>query len=106
VAARRRSSTSTYRTAGVGSTTLRYRTTLHQPPHSVLLEARTRALTSIDRITIVGDGDGCVVTYDARLVLNGARRLFDPLLGLMFRRIGDRAAVGLERALDGARTSR
>jgi hypothetical protein len=91
--------------SGVGSTTLRYRTSLYDPPGAVLLEARTRALASIDRITIVGDGDGCVVTYDARLELNGARRLLDPLLRVLFRRIGDRAAVGLERALDGARTS-
>jgi hypothetical protein len=89
--------------AGVGSTTLRYRTSVHEPPGVVLLEARTRALTSIDRITIVAEGDGCRVTYDAQLVLNGARRLLDPGLRLLFRRIGDRAAAGLERALDGAR---
>ncbi len=42
-----------------------------------------------------------VVTYDAELKLNGLLGLADPLLGLSFNRIGDRAATGLVRALDG-----
>ena len=87
-----------------GSTTLRYRTTHFEPFTSVRLEARTRSLTSVDCIDIVDDGAGCLVSYDARLELNGARRVFDPLLGWMFGRIGDRAALGLETALEGART--
>ena len=73
---------------------------------TVQIEARTRALTSIDRITIADDGEGCLVTYDARLDLNGTRRVLDPLLRLVFGRIGDRAAAGLESTLDGARAMR
>jgi len=42
-----------------------------------------------------------MVTYDAELTLNGLLGLADPLLGLSFKRIGDRAAAGLIRALDG-----
>jgi len=89
-----------------GSTTFRYRTTRFEPSTTVQIEARTRALTSIDRITIADDGEGCLVTYDARLDLNGTRRLLDPLLRLVFGRIGDRAAAGLESTLDGARAMR
>ena len=41
------------------------------------------------------------MTYDADLRLKGPLgRLMDPLLGLAFRRIGDRAAVGLGNALN------
>ncbi len=42
-----------------------------------------------------------VVTYEADLSLKGVLRIGDPLLGLAFRRIGDRAAAGLRTALDG-----
>jgi len=89
-----------------GSTTFRYRTTRFEPSTTVQIEARTRALTSIDRISFADDGEGCLVTYDARLDLNGTRRVLDPLLRLVFGRIGDRAAAGLESALDGARAMR
>ena len=44
-----------------------------------------------------------MVTYDAELTLNGLLRIFDPVLGLGFKRIGDKAATGLIRALDGER---
>ncbi len=89
-----------------GSTTFRYRTTHYAPFTSLRLEARTRSLTSVDRIDVADDGSGCLVTYDAELDLNGPRTLFDPLLGWMFGRIGDRAARGLETMLEGARTER
>ena len=39
------------------------------------------------------------MTYDATLTLNRPLGLFDPLLRLAFRRIGDRAAAGLKRVL-------
>jgi len=43
------------------------------------------------------------LTYDAKLTLNGLAGLADPILGLSFGRIGDRATVGLIRVLDGER---
>ena len=43
-------------------------------------------------------GAGTSVTYQADLHLNGPLgRLLDPLLGLGFRRVGDRAAVAGEQ---------
>ncbi|MCB9373539.1 MAG: SRPBCC family protein [Microthrixaceae bacterium] len=81
--------------------TLRYEVTRYDPPRVCLVVARNAVLTSTDRITVVPDGDGSIVTYDADLALNGPLALFDPVLRLAFGRIGDRAAAGLRRALDG-----
>ena len=65
--------------------------------------AKSRFLTSLDTITIESDGEGSIVTYDAKLTLNGPLALADPILGLSFGRIGDRATAGLIRVLDGER---
>jgi hypothetical protein len=42
---------------------------------------------------------GTRVTYDADLALRGILRIADPLLGLAFNRVGDRALAGLRRTL-------
>ncbi len=89
-----------------GGTTLQYVTTRYDEPTVVQVEARSKMLTSIDRIDVVPDGAGSLVTYDAELLLNGPLRVFDVGLKLVFNRIGDRAAAGLERALDGQRVAR
>ena len=81
--------------------TLRYEVVEHDPPRTCLVVARSTVFTSTDRITVVPDGDGSIVTYDAELALNGPLGLFDPVLRLAFGRIGDRAAAGLRQALDG-----
>lgn len=84
-------------------TPLRYRTTRFDPPSSIVALAESRFLTSLDTITVEADGEGSIVTYDAKLTLNGLLGLADPILGLSFGRIGDRATVGLIRVLDGER---
>ena len=84
-------------------TPLRYRTTIFEPPRSIVALAESRLLTSLDTITVEDDGEGSIVTYDAKLTLNGLAGLADPILGLSFGRIGDRATVGLIRVLDGER---
>ena len=93
-----------------GGTTLQYVTTHYDEPRSVQVEARSSMLTSIDRIDVVpddsGSGTGSLVTYDAELRLNGVLAVFGVGLKPVFNRIGDRAAAGLERALDGERVSR
>jgi carbon monoxide dehydrogenase subunit G len=90
--------------AGVGvapDLTLRYRTVEYAPPGTLLVLAESTLFTSEDRITVEADHTGTVVTYDADLRLRGVLRLGDPVLRLVFGRIGDRAAAGLQRALDG-----
>ena len=79
--------------------TLRYVTEEHDAPRNLLVVARSRTFTSIDRITVEPDGAGSVVTYDADLRLNGVLRVGDLGLRLVFGRIGDRAAAGLRRVL-------
>jgi len=81
--------------------TLQYRTFEYAPPRELLVVAKSRMFTSEDRVTVVTDDAGTVVTYDAELRLNGPLRLADPLLRLVFGRIGDRAAAGLRRVLAG-----
>ena len=87
--------------SGPRDMTLRYVTTEYDEPRLVLIEARSRMLTSIDRITVIGSDAGCLVTYDAELELNGLLRYADFVMRPLFRRIGDRAAQGLITALAG-----
>lgn len=87
----------------VGHLTLRYRTVEFVPGEYVLVVARSAVFTSEDRISVVGDEHGSVVTYDADLRLNGPLRLADPLLIPVFHRIGEAAAAGLRDELAGVR---
>jgi hypothetical protein len=85
--------------------TLRYRTVEYRPSATLLVVARSALFTSEDRVTVVADGSGSIVTYDAQLRFNGLLRLADPALRPLFRRIGDKAAAGLRRVLDGVRVA-
>jgi carbon monoxide dehydrogenase subunit G len=82
--------------------TMRYDMTLCEQPNRVELISQTATLRSVDTITVEPEGDGAKVTYEADLTLRGPLALFDPLLRLVFNRIGDRAAEGLRKALRAA----
>ncbi len=88
--------------AGVGrDLTLRYRIVGLDPSRRIEVRAETKSIVSLDVMTFSDAGDGgCVVAYDADLTLRGPMRFANPALGLVFRRIGDRASAGLRRALD------
>jgi hypothetical protein len=88
-------------TLSTGSMTLRYATTAFAGPRSVTYEAKASWFTSIDVISVEPAGDGSIVTYDATLRLPVLLRLGDPILGLVFRRVGDAAAGGLRASLEG-----
>ena len=81
--------------------TLRYETVEYDRPNTIRAVAESKQLVSDDRITVAAHGDSCTVTYDAELRLKGALRFADPILSLVFNRIGDRAAAGLREAVDG-----
>jgi carbon monoxide dehydrogenase subunit G len=85
----------------LGTTVMRYTVKEYEAPRRIFLVSETSFLSSLDEITVEAVGSGSLVTYDARLLLRGPLRLFDPLLGLAFKRIGDRAAAGLRRVLVG-----
>ena len=89
--------------AVLGTMTLRYETTTYEAPKLFVARSQSTPLTSLDSISVRSDGTGSVVTYEAELTLNGLLRFVDPVLGLAFGRIGDRAAGGLIEALDGER---
>lgn len=77
--------------------TLRYETKEFVAGSHILLVGRNAMFTSVDSITISPTPSGCEITYDAKLTFNG---LFAPMnfgLGLVFSKIGDRAAKGLRR---------
>lgn len=82
---------------------LRYVTKEYAPSSALLVVAETSKLISTDRITVRPDGDGSIVTYDADLQFRGIFKVFDLGLKLAFNRIGDRAAAGLRKALDGTK---
>ena len=92
----------TYDVEASGSV-LRYEVDVFDPPHRIRATGRNRWLTSVDTIAVAEDGTGSVITYDADLRLHGPLRVGDPLLALFFRRIGDRAAGGLEEKVQGTR---
>ncbi|CAN5702878.1 SRPBCC family protein [soil metagenome] len=69
----------------------------------VVAEAPKSWVTSQDTITVAPDGDGSVVTYEAILTLAGALKLGDPILQLLFNRIGGKAADGLVEHFKGTR---
>lgn len=88
---------------GVGrDMTLRYEIIELDSPDRVEVRAETGTLLSVDVMTFErADDGGCRVTYDADLSLKGAVRFANPLLSVVFGRIGDRAAAGLRQVLEG-----
>ncbi len=83
------------------ATDLTYVLVEYDRPSRVVAEANTPRLRSYDIIEVEPDGDGAIVTYDATLELKGVYGLAEPLMKLLFRRIGRKADRGLQQALDG-----
>lgn len=80
--------------------TMRYRITEWEPEHRrMLATSETTVLTSFDRISVDEVGGLVSVTYDADLVMKGPAKVADPVVGVGFDRMGDRAAAGLEEVL-------
>ncbi len=78
-----------------------YRTVEYDRPGRVVVEANTSRLRSYDVIEVTERDGGSAVLYDATLELKGLFKLGEPVMKLMFNRIGDAAAAGLESALKG-----
>jgi hypothetical protein len=88
---------------------LRYEIVEFDRPYRVTVRAENSSTVSQDTITFTpvdrrvddqpDSGHGTEVRYDADLQLKGPFRMMTPVLGLLFDRIGDRAAGGLRAAL-------
>lgn len=87
-----------------GRIPLEYEIVEYERDERIVLRAENRSVRSVDTITFDVDDHGSVVVYDARLDAKGIRRLAEPLLSIVFRRIGDRAARGLRTHLSVAST--
>lgn len=62
----------------------------------IVLRGENSTTVSVDTITVADDA---TVTYRADLTLKGPGKILDPALGLVFNRVGDKAAKGLEETL-------
>jgi carbon monoxide dehydrogenase subunit G len=78
---------------------IEYEIETFERPKRLVLRGGDDTFQSIDEITFVPRGRGTRITYEARLVLAGIRRLADPLLDVVFQRIGQRGARGLRQGL-------
>jgi carbon monoxide dehydrogenase subunit G len=78
---------------------LEYSITDYEPQRRVVLRGENATTVSLDEITFEPEAGGTRVGYSADLQLKGPLRFLHPALGLVFKRIGDRAADGLRRRL-------
>jgi Polyketide cyclase / dehydrase and lipid transport len=78
---------------------LHYRVTSFDPPRSVTFTSTTRSLLSSDTLTFETREHGCAMRYDAELRFKGVASIANPILGLLFRRLGDRASDSLREIL-------
>lgn len=87
----------------VMASTLRYEPVEYsQVDRRYVFEARTARLRSYDIIEVAPADDGCEVTYDATFEVNGpVGTIANPLVKLFFNGLGDAAAEGMAKALDG-----
>ena len=79
---------------------LRYEIVEYNSPRRVVLEAQRPGFVSTDTITVESAESGSVVRYDATLAFGGLGRLFDPIMQRIFNRVGARATLGMQTALN------
>ena len=81
-------------------TPLVYAVVAYDAPHSITLRGDNATVISLDTIAFEPTAAGGTrVSYDADLTLKGPLGIGDPLLKLVFNRIGDRAVAGLREVL-------
>lgn len=85
-----------YRLTMKGKTELVYDTLEADAPTRLVYRAETGTFISLDTVTVSSDG---TLQYDAKLTLKGLARLADPVMGLVLKRLGDKARDGLVREL-------
>ena len=78
---------------------LHYRVTSFDPPRSITFTSATRSLLSSDTLTFEPRVHGCAMRYDAELRFRGVASIANPILGPLFRRLGDRARDSLREIL-------
>jgi len=84
---------------------LHYEVTEIETARRVVFSSSTSSLHSLDSLTFQPRSDGCEMTYRAELRLKGAAAVANPLLAVLFRRLGDRASSSLRKILSGTSDS-
>jgi hypothetical protein len=74
---------------------LDYKILIYEPPHRLVLRARSDSFESRDELHFTPRAGGTRVSYEATLSLSGIARLADPMLQLAFQSIGHAAVEGL-----------
>lgn len=88
----------------VGMVSLHYTVQEFDEPKHLVAHGTHPLVDSTDSMTVEPTPDGSRITYEAELSTAGPLRLLDPVFNRAFQRMGDDAADGLARALDGRRT--
>lgn len=78
---------------------LTYTIVRYEPDRLVVLEARSKGFVSTDTITVEPAGETSTVTYHAELEFSGLGRLADPLMQIVFNRVGRKAEARLREVL-------
>jgi dehydrogenase/reductase SDR family member 12 len=79
---------------------LPYQIQLYNAPNELVIAGETAIMRYRDRITLTPRGPETHLTYEAWLHLKGAFRLANPLLSLVFWRIGDTATRRMPEAVE------
>lgn len=79
----------------------RYDVTAFEPGRRVDVVGKSAFITAFDVIEVTSDEEGTLVTYEATLEMPFPLSLGAPILHRLFQGVGDKAAAGMERALDG-----
>jgi uncharacterized protein YndB with AHSA1/START domain len=78
---------------------LDYEIVAFEPPSRIVLRGGDAHLESVDEVTFAPRDGQTRVTYEARIELSGLLRLADPLVHLLFQRVGALAARGLRERI-------
>ena len=78
---------------------LPYDVTEFEPPNYFTLDGETGVVRYHDRIEFEPDGAGTRLRYYAELEMKGVLKIGEPLLRMMFKRIGDEATRGIPDAV-------
>ncbi len=74
----------------------------YERPSVVVFAGRTQFFEYRERVTFARDGSGSAIEWDAQMHLRSLLLLGNPILSLVYQRIGDDATGGIQRALDQA----
>ncbi len=81
---------------------IEYEIRTYERPHRLVLVGVDDGFRSIDEVTFVERSGGTRVTYEARIELEGLRKLADPVVDLLFQIVGRLAVRGLRERVRGA----